>query len=78
MGHRKMLTHTRYGDRLRKLRKWTHDAFMTKAALQTYEDIQSRETYILLAGLVESPEEFVSHFTRYSITPAPPPSDRAC
>ncbi|KAK7688877.1 hypothetical protein QCA50_007568 [Cerrena zonata] len=66
MGHGKMLTHTRYGDRLRKLRKWTHDAFMLKAALKTYEDIQTRETYILLAGLIESPDEFVSHFTRFT------------
>ena len=67
MGHGKMLTHTRYGERLRKLRRWTHDAFMSKQTLQTYVEVQLRETYILLAGLLESPDEFVSHFTRYAI-----------
>ncbi|CAL1703282.1 unnamed protein product [Somion occarium] len=66
MGWSKMLTHAHYGDRFRKLRKWTHDAFMSKAALRTYRPIQERETYILLSGLVDSPNEFVSHFTRFT------------
>jgi len=55
-----------YTPRYRKLRKWIHDAFMNKQNLISYRPTQKRETYILLAGLIDAPNEFVSHFTRFN------------
>ncbi|KAI0081411.1 cytochrome P450 [Panus rudis PR-1116 ss-1] len=66
MDFERMLTHTRYGERFRKLRKWTRDAFMDKTTLNTYKPIQLRETYTLLAGLLETPERFDELFTRFT------------
>lgn len=59
-----MLIHMRYGDRFRTGRRWTHDAFSSKAALKAYIPLQLRETYIMLAGLIDAPEDFVAHFAR--------------
>ncbi|KAL4254416.1 cytochrome P450 family protein [Abortiporus biennis] len=55
-----------YTARYRKHRKWIHDAFMNKNNLLTYRPMQKRETYTLLSGLMSTPEEFTSHFLRFT------------
>lgn len=60
-----MLIHMPYGETFRRARKWTHDAFSSKAALKTYVQLQHRETYNLLAGLIDAPEDFFTVFARY-------------
>lgn len=64
MGWDNVITHMRYGDRFRKHRKWMHDNFQTKLALEGYRPIQRRETYTLLSGLLETPNVFLSHINR--------------
>ncbi|KAJ3487101.1 hypothetical protein NLI96_g3767 [Meripilus lineatus] len=73
MGWHSMPILMRYTPHYRKLRKWLHEAFMSKATLKTYIPIQRRETYVLLAGLMNTPEEFVSHFTRLALAQHPGP-----
>lgn len=64
MGYGQALTHIPYGPRYRRVRKWAHDAFLTPSSLKKYYPIQRRETYVVLNGLVEKPDDFMSHFTR--------------
>ena len=64
MGWDNVITHMPYGDRFRKHRRWMHDHFQTKTALEGYRPIQRRETYTLLSGLLESPAAFLSHINR--------------
>ncbi|KAI0742440.1 cytochrome P450 [Daedaleopsis nitida] len=66
MGWDNVITHMRYGDRFRKHRRWMHDNFQTKSALDGYRPIQRRETYTLLAGLLETPADFLSLINRWS------------
>lgn len=55
-----------YGDRWRRHRKWFAAAFLDKKALESYVPIQQRETYKLLAGLLESPDAYHAHIRRYA------------
>ena len=64
MGWDNVITHMGYGERFRKHRRWMHDNFQTKPALRGYHPIQRRETYTLLAGLLESPVDFLAHINR--------------
>ncbi|KAH8100340.1 cytochrome P450 [Cristinia sonorae] len=66
MGWKSMLVHMRYGDNFRIARKWAHDAFSNKNALKSYIPLQHKETYTLLAGLVDSPQDMVAHFARFT------------
>lgn len=64
MGWDNVITHLPYGDRFRKHRRWMHDNFQSKDALLGYRPVQRRETYTMLAGLLESPVEFIEHVHR--------------
>ncbi|KAM5537299.1 hypothetical protein V8D89_009029 [Ganoderma adspersum] len=66
MGWDNVITHMGYGDRFRKHRRWMHDNFQTKTALQSYQPIQRRETYTLLSGLLAHPADFLAHINRWS------------
>ncbi|EIW56861.1 cytochrome P450 [Trametes versicolor FP-101664 SS1] len=67
MGWDNVITHLPYGDRFRKHRRWMHDNFQSKAALLGYRPVQRRETYTMLAGLLESPVEFIEHVHRWAV-----------
>ena len=64
MGWDNVITHMGYGDRFRKHRRWMHDNFQTRSALQGYQPIQRRETYTLLSGLLAHPANFLAHINR--------------
>ncbi|OBZ68047.1 O-methylsterigmatocystin oxidoreductase [Grifola frondosa] len=64
MGWDSISSHMAYGDRSRKHRKWIHDAFQTKAVLESYYPLQRREASVLVSGLLESPEAYITHFRR--------------
>ncbi|KAL4246690.1 cytochrome P450 family protein [Abortiporus biennis] len=51
--------------RFRKQRKWLLDA-LTRSSILKYQNLQKREAYILLAGLIQTPECFVDHVWRYA------------
>ena len=72
LGWKEVPTQMGYGERYRKHRRWMHDAFVAKDALLSYRAMQRRETYILLAGLVSSPQDYTSHARRYSYSNARP------
>nr|QPL17769.1 cytochrome P450 [Wolfiporia cocos] len=57
-----------YGDQWRLHRKWIQASFQDRAALQSYEPIQARETNRLLRALIESPGDFTAHLKRYVAT----------
>lgn len=63
-GHDSSLLAMPYGDRSRKHRRWMHDGIGTKKAVQSYRPVVVREMQILLEGLRETPDEFVSHLYR--------------
>ncbi|KAI0819811.1 cytochrome P450 [Trametes gibbosa] len=67
MGWDNVITHMPYGDRFRKHRRWMHDNFQTKDALLGYRPVQRRETYTMLAGLLESPAAFDEHIHRWAV-----------
>ncbi|TCD62443.1 hypothetical protein EIP91_006905 [Steccherinum ochraceum] len=54
-----------YDGRFRKLSGWIHDAF-TPSALQTYRDLQRRETNVLLQSFLSQPYDFQAHFARFA------------
>lgn len=64
MGWDCVITHMTYGERFRKHRKWISNAFQDKKALESYRPLQRKETYVLLSGLMESPELLRSHIAR--------------
>ena len=64
MGWDNVITHMKYGDRFRRHRKWIHDNFQTKSALEGYRPVQRRETYTLLSDLLKAPADFLSHINR--------------
>ncbi|OBZ74506.1 O-methylsterigmatocystin oxidoreductase [Grifola frondosa] len=66
MGWDSVITHMPYGDRFRKHRKWIQDAFQYKRAVMSYRRIHFRETYTLLTGLLQKPEDFMAHIKRWS------------
>ncbi|PCH42868.1 cytochrome P450 [Wolfiporia cocos MD-104 SS10] len=66
MGWDCVITHMSYGERFRKHRRWISKAFEGKDALQSYRPVQRRETYLLIAGLIETPERFSSHIERFN------------
>ena len=61
------LTLLPYGERSRKMRKWTQDTFQKKEALTSYMSIQRREVGRVLASLLDNPGGFETHFTTYVI-----------
>ncbi|KAI0640974.1 cytochrome P450 [Trametes meyenii] len=67
MGWDSVITHMPYGDRFHKHRRWIRDGFQTKDALFGYRPVQRRETYTLLAGLLESPAGLVDHLQRWAV-----------
>ncbi|KAI8992776.1 cytochrome P450 [Trametes punicea] len=67
MGWDNVITHMPYGDRFRKHRRWMQDGLQSKDILFGYRSIQRRETYTLLAGLIESPADFASHVHRWAV-----------
>ncbi|KAI0703111.1 cytochrome P450 [Earliella scabrosa] len=64
-GHDTSLPPMRYGDRFRKHRKWMHDFVSNKSALQTYRPVQLQEAHILLRNLLDTPDAFRDHLSRY-------------
>ncbi|PCH43261.1 cytochrome P450 [Wolfiporia cocos MD-104 SS10] len=56
----------RYGERWRMHRKWTHLAFETQAALQSYAPIQYRERAKLLSALLKHPKDYREHIERFA------------
>ncbi|OSD03845.1 cytochrome P450 [Trametes coccinea BRFM310] len=67
MGWDNVITHMPYGDRFRKHRRWMHEGLQSKEALLGYRPVQRRETYTLLAGLLETPADFASHIHRWAV-----------
>ena len=61
----KVLNLLPYGDEFRRQRKWVQDAFQTKKSLQNYQALQRRAVIELLNRLVDKPDLFSEHFTRY-------------
>ncbi|EPS93960.1 hypothetical protein FOMPIDRAFT_1170095 [Fomitopsis schrenkii] len=53
------------GDRLRKQRRWVHESFYDKAALDAAEPIQLREAGVLLSGLLDSPHRYEEHLKQH-------------
>ncbi|KAH9929336.1 cytochrome P450 [Fomitopsis serialis] len=49
----------------RKQRRWIWSAFGEKKAVQNYRDLRERETYTLLLGLMERPDDFALHIKRH-------------
>ncbi|KAH9916560.1 cytochrome P450 [Epithele typhae] len=66
MGWDNVVTHLKMGERHKRHRKWMHDNFQTKSALDGYRTVQLRETYTFLAGLLDTPADFLSHINRWS------------
>ncbi|OSX56954.1 hypothetical protein POSPLADRAFT_1158493 [Postia placenta MAD-698-R-SB12] len=66
MGWDCVITHMTYGDRFRKHRRWISNAFQDKHSLGSYRPLQRREAYMLLSGLLQSPELFRSHIKRFA------------
>ena len=64
MGWDNVITHMGYGERFRRHRRWMHDNFQAKPALDGYRPIQRRETYTLLADLLAAPADFLQHVNR--------------
>ncbi|TFY68441.1 hypothetical protein EVJ58_g1010 [Rhodofomes roseus] len=50
-----------------KQRRWVQAAFGEKDTLRTYEALQQRETCIFLASLMQTPEDFKLHITRFTV-----------
>ncbi|CDO69938.1 hypothetical protein BN946_scf184836.g12 [Trametes cinnabarina] len=67
MGWDNVITHMPYGERFRKHRRWMQEGLQSKNALFGYRSVQRRETYTLLAGLLESPADFASHIHRWAV-----------
>ncbi|GBE87235.1 Multifunctional cytochrome P450 monooxygenase af510 [Sparassis crispa] len=61
-----VVTHMTYGERFRRQRKWMRDTLEDKSSLMSYRSLQKRESYILLSGLFETPESFMSHIKRFA------------
>lgn len=55
-----------YGKRWRKHRQWIQSAYVDKTSLLSYRPIQRRESYALVAALLESPEQFLAHSRRFA------------
>ncbi|KAI0782080.1 cytochrome P450 monooxygenase [Abortiporus biennis] len=55
-----------YNTRYKRHRRWIREAFTNKKKLLGYRAIQQRETYILLSGLMSTPQDLSSHFLRYT------------
>ena len=53
-----------YGERFRKHRKWIHDSLEGKGSAQMIQPLQRREAYIMLAGMVQDPDAFMTHIKR--------------
>ncbi|KAI0742416.1 cytochrome P450 [Daedaleopsis nitida] len=56
-----------YDDRLRKRRRWLHEALIKTTALTTYQPVRQRELHILLRNLLETPDAFIEHLYRYVV-----------
>ncbi|KAI0655730.1 cytochrome P450 [Cubamyces menziesii] len=55
----------RYGERLRKQRRWLQEGVGNKVKLRSYQHIQLREVKKLLRNLSQTPEHFVEHLHLY-------------
>lgn len=51
------------GPRFRRHRRWISQIFNPQGVLQL-RPLQSRETLVLLNGMVNEPENFINHFKR--------------
>ncbi|KAF9444950.1 cytochrome P450 [Macrolepiota fuliginosa MF-IS2] len=65
MGWKHATTHLRYGHRFRKHRRWINNVFNAHAIPQ-FRPLQTKETLVLLTGMIQEPENFVKHFKRYA------------
>ncbi|KAI0782100.1 cytochrome P450 monooxygenase [Abortiporus biennis] len=55
-----------YNAQYKRHRRWMHDALASKTKLLEYRQIQKKETCILITGLMTTPEDYVSHFLRFT------------
>ena len=55
-----------YGETLRKHRAYLHRFFQTPDALNYFE-LQERETYVMLNGILNNPEDYAEHVRRQVI-----------
>ncbi|PCH38732.1 cytochrome P450 [Wolfiporia cocos MD-104 SS10] len=55
-----------YGETWRMHRKWFHSFFEVRDVSPDYRYLQRREVRNLLAGLLESPSQFMTHIKKYS------------
>ena len=53
------------GDCLRKQRRWVHESFYDKSALDAAEPVQTREAGILLSGFLDNPLRYEEHLKQY-------------
>ena len=63
-GAKDVTSHMRYGVRHRKQRRWIHKAFTDKAAVMQLRPLVRREMYIMLSGLIDTPDNVLLHFKR--------------
>ncbi|KAL4245440.1 cytochrome P450 family protein [Abortiporus biennis] len=66
LGWEGVISHLSYTPQFRRQRRWIEAAFLNKESLSNYQPIQRRECYILLSGLLSSPDEFANHLTRFA------------
>ncbi|THH28148.1 hypothetical protein EUX98_g6047 [Antrodiella citrinella] len=64
MGFEGVLPFMSYGARFRKMRKWFHAAFQPQELVK-YRSFQVQETYVVLDGLINHPDDFTHHFMRF-------------
>ncbi|GLB44585.1 putative cytochrome p450 [Lyophyllum shimeji] len=65
MGWHSATTHTRYGPRFRKHRRFIQQIFNQRASA-AFHPIQQRQTLVLLDDLIRTPDLFVRHFKRFA------------
>ncbi|KAK7472778.1 hypothetical protein VKT23_000886 [Stygiomarasmius scandens] len=65
MGWHNASTHVRYGPRFRKHRRFIHQTF-NQQAVRSLRPVQEKETFNLVQGFIESPEQFTQHIRRFA------------
>ncbi|TFK37580.1 cytochrome P450 [Crucibulum laeve] len=65
MGWKHASTHTRYGPRFRKHRRFFNSIFNQRDVVNL-RPLQDKETLTLLRGMIEEPDHFMDHFRRYA------------
>ncbi|KZT69384.1 cytochrome P450 [Daedalea quercina L-15889] len=66
LGWGEAITSLQLGERLRKQRRWLHESFYDKSALDMAQPTQLREAKVLLQCLLDNPECYSEHLNRFT------------